>query len=153
MSDSHDNIEALRKAVELFNKENVELVVHCGDFVAPFVFKVLKKLNADFIGVFGNNDGEILGLLKQSDYSIFRPPYQAEFAGKKLLIMHEPLFVEQVAASGEFDILLYGHTHEIDIRKVGKTLIVNPGEVCGYISGKRSVALIDEKLNVSVREL
>ena len=37
LSDSHDNVHMVAKAVELFNDEGVVLVVHAGDFIAPFV--------------------------------------------------------------------------------------------------------------------
>ncbi len=62
MSDTHDNLPAIRKAVEFFNERNVDLVIHAGDYVAPFVARELKKLKAPLKGVFGNNDGERKGL-------------------------------------------------------------------------------------------
>jgi len=33
--------------------------------------------------------------------------------------------------------------HMTGVRKKGKVLIVNPGEVCGYLSGKSTMALLD----------
>jgi predicted phosphodiesterase len=36
-----------------------------------------------------------------------------------------------------------GHTH-IPVNKIrGKTLVICPGEVCGYLSGKATIALLD----------
>ncbi len=34
ISDSHDNLPKLKKAVTLFNKKNVSLVLHAGDYIA-----------------------------------------------------------------------------------------------------------------------
>jgi len=59
--------------------------------------------------------------------------------------LHEPYLLESVAQSGVYDFVFYGHTHEVDIRKVGNTLIVNPGESCGYLTGKATVVLLDPK--------
>ena len=35
MSDSHDNIWNLRKALEIIKKKNAQMIIHCGDFIAP----------------------------------------------------------------------------------------------------------------------
>ena len=52
LSDSHDNVPALAKAVGLFNDLEVELVIHAGDIIAPFMAKPLDHLQANFIAVF-----------------------------------------------------------------------------------------------------
>jgi len=57
--------------------------------------------------------------------------------------MHEPILIETIANSQEYDLVLYGHTHRIDVRKVGKTLVINPGELCGYLTGRSTVYLFD----------
>jgi predicted phosphodiesterase len=41
MSDSHDNIWNLRKAVKIVRDRQAGLLVHCGDFIAPFMLKEL----------------------------------------------------------------------------------------------------------------
>ena len=61
LSDSHDNVPMVKKAVELFNSEGVELVIHAGDFIAPFVVAAMGDLKCRVVGVFGNNDGERIG--------------------------------------------------------------------------------------------
>jgi putative phosphoesterase len=33
ISDTHDNLPAIKRAVDLFNEKNVDLVLHAGDFV------------------------------------------------------------------------------------------------------------------------
>jgi hypothetical protein len=37
MSDSHDNIWNLRKAVEIIKDRQAGLLIHCGDFIAPYL--------------------------------------------------------------------------------------------------------------------
>jgi len=58
--------------------------------------------------------------------------------------MHEPKFIDSLIKSGDYGLLVYGHTHEIDIR-VGETLVVNPGEACGWLTGKSTVVLLDSE--------
>ncbi|MHA1794561.1 MAG: metallophosphoesterase family protein, partial [Promethearchaeota archaeon] len=33
LSDTHDNLPKIKKVVELFIAENVDLITHCGDYV------------------------------------------------------------------------------------------------------------------------
>jgi uncharacterized protein len=70
ISDTHDDIENVQRAIDLFGREEVKLIIHAGDFVFPGVideFKNLKNMQPDIniIGVLGNNDGEKLVLLKK----------------------------------------------------------------------------------------
>ena len=142
MADSHDNLPAVAKAVGVFNDADVSLVVHAGDLVAPFVAKPLVGLNADFVAVFGNNDGERFGLARVFEGKIHRAPHLVDYGGKKILLLHEPDNLEALAVSGCFDAIVYGHTHDVDVQK-GKTLVVNPGECGGWLRGRRTVAIWD----------
>ena len=142
MTDSHDNMPAITKAVGVFNDVEVSLVIHAGDLVAPFTAIPLKQLKSDFIAVFGNNDGEKLGLSKVFEGRIHRPPHFITEGDKRILILHEPDNLKALSDSGHFDLIVYGHTHEVDVQK-GRTLIVNPGECCGWVKGRRTVAFWD----------
>jgi hypothetical protein len=51
ISDTHDNLPQIEKAVAFFNDKGVDFVIHAGDFVAPFSVAVLLKLNCDWVGV------------------------------------------------------------------------------------------------------
>jgi len=58
VSDTHDDLAAVEAAVALFDREGVDAVVHCGDFVAPFSVTPFDVAGVDFYAVRGNNDGE-----------------------------------------------------------------------------------------------
>src|SRR4030042_4011615 len=146
MADSHDSIPALVKVVGIFNDAGAKFVLHAGDLISPFVSKPIASLKAEFKAVFGNNDGEKQGLLKVFENRIFRPPHALEIGKRRILLMHEPDQIDALVKSQMFDIIIYGHTHEPVIKK-GATLVVNPGECCGYLSGKRTVALLDTDKN------
>jgi len=145
ISDSHDNIEAIKLAVDLLNKENVDLTIHLGDIVSPFCFDYFSKLRSPFLGVFGNNDGEVLFLQQKSEGKLHKPPYEVELDGKEFVLMHEPFGIDKIA--NEYDYVLYGHLHKIDIRKTKRGYIINPGELCGYITGKRTFVILNTQTN------
>jgi hypothetical protein len=145
ISDTHDRIEKIDKAVAFFNSFPVDLVIHAGDFVAPFTAQSFADLQADMVGVFGNNDGEKEGLLKAyaNIAVIAEPPYIYTFDKLSIIIMHKELDIDAYAK--KHDIIIYGHSHQYDIKKQGTAIIVNPGECCGYISGMSTVAVLDTK--------
>jgi len=165
VSDTHDSQEATRRAARLLLSRGAELVLHLGDIVAPFTLRRfheegVKKL----IAVYGNNCGERLGLQRVAaslGYEIHDWPHTVEIAGLRILMIHgigpaekTRKLVEAFAASGRYDAVLYGHTHEVDVRRIGSTLILNPGEACGCLTGRRTVALLDmETMEAKLLEL
>ena len=142
MSDSHDNLPAIRAAVGLFNERQVDMVVHAGDIVAPFTAREIKKLNCPYKIIFGNNDGEILGLYKIYEGNVFQPPHQFMVNDKKVLVLHDPILLNSFKEIKAFDIIIYGHDHNASISEspTGQ-LIVNPGECGGWLTGKSTVAI------------
>lgn len=148
ISDSHDNLPAIVRAVELFNTQRVDLVLHAGDFVAPFAAAKFQGLHMRLIGVFGNNDGDKLLLLDRlkGKGELYEDYHELELGGKKVVMMHQPKFLNVLIASRKYDLIIYGHTHHIDIQvdiKEGSSLVVNPGECCGWTTGSSTVAIVD----------
>ena len=149
ISDTHDHLSNVEKAVKKLNEEKVKLVLHAGDYVAPFVIPKFKNLKAKLIGVFGNNDGDH-ELLKKRFSENTNLEIRGRFAnvtvdGVKIALLHgdEMELLEALIESGGFDVVVHGHAHTAGVHKKGKTLVVNPGEICGYLSGKATFALFD----------
>lgn len=144
MADSHENMPMIAKAVKLFNQEKVRLVLHAGDFISPITAKEFKKLKAKLIGVFGNNDGDKLYLRRkfQEIGEIHLDTWEMEIKGKRVALMHQPRFLEALIASKRYDVIIYGHTHRVDIRS-GPPLVLNPGECGGWLTGKCTVGIVD----------
>lgn len=152
IADTHDNLPQLYKAVEFFGQEGVDLVLHAGDFVSPFTAKPLRALRCPFRGVFGNNDGDKL-LLREKFKDIgdiYEDCYEREIKGKKLILVHKEGLVDSLAKSNQYQIIIYGHTHKVDVQE-GEPLALNPGECGGWLSGKSTVALLDtEKMKAEI---
>ncbi len=144
LSDSHDNVPYLDKAVEIFNQRQVELVLHAGDFVSAFTSKPLSNLKCKFTGVFGNNDGDKLLLEDRFKNigEIYDDVYEDIIDGKRMILFHRETLVEKLSKSGKYDIIIYGHTHRVDLQD-GKPFIINPGECGGWITGKSTIAVLD----------
>jgi hypothetical protein len=146
ISDSHDHRENIFKAVEIFKKHKVRYVLHAGDIVAPFAARPFGQIEgAKFIAVFGNNDGEkiILNSTIKNSGGQIRDDFRGEIGGKKIFMTHSCSAIEDIAGSGKFDLVIYGHTHKRDIRKIGKTLLINPGESTDWLTDKPGVVVLD----------
>ncbi|MCX6566595.1 MAG: metallophosphoesterase [Candidatus Aminicenantes bacterium] len=145
LSDSHDNLDAGRRAVRFLRNAGCSLVIHAGDFVAPFSAQILGEVGCAVKAVFGNCDGEKYGLKAMIGPigTIRKAPFVFSHEGKKIVITHLNGPVEELSARREYDLIVYGHTHRPEIRRVENTLIVNPGEAGGWVTGRSTLALYD----------
>lgn len=144
ISDTHDNRTNIARAVEVFNREGVSLVIHGGDMVAPFTALDFKALNCPMEMVFGNNDGERIGLVNsfKGIGNLLPGPRTFSFQKKKFLLMHESECLDELINAASVDVIVYGHTHNAEVRE-GRPLVINPGEAGGWLTGKATVALLD----------
>ncbi len=150
ISDTHDKLENVEKFVSIFKHAGVGAVFHCGDFCSPFVARKMVALEGTpFYAVRGNNDGDI-SFLNASFARIgpIKEPYQnVELEGRKILLIHGHTVPEDcitdIARGGRYDIIMYGHYHHVRNEVVGKTLVLNPGEACGYLENVGTAMIAD----------
>ncbi|HOJ20668.1 MAG TPA: metallophosphoesterase [Armatimonadota bacterium] len=148
VSDTHDHLENLAEAIRLLNARGVELVLHLGDWVAPFVPVFMTKtapepLRCPVKGIFGNNDGDHFLFLQviareQTGIEIRKTLLPLELDGRRIVCYHgtEPEITEALVASKRWDVVFAGHTHEAGTREVDGVLHVNPGSLSGIRGGK-----------------
>lgn len=146
ISDTHDNLPMIDLVVKRLNELGVGLVLHAGDYVSPFTVQHFKPLKARLIGVYGNNCAERAVLKKLfSDVGADIRGFFAEVAVGELKIAllhgHDEELLRSLIGSEAYDLVVYGHTHRANLEGKGKTLVINPGEVCGYLSGKSTFAI------------
>lgn len=140
ISDTHDDIENVQRAIDIFNKEDVQYVIHAGDYVFPGIVMEFRRLNAKLIGVLGNNDGEKGLLLKaflEIDGDLKGELGELHINDLNIGIYHgtSAEIKKQLIKSGRYDIVVCGHTHRIEPVGVAKgnyskntsTLVLNPG--------------------------
>lgn len=148
ISDTHDNLSAIDKAITVFNSKGVDMIIHAGDWNAPFSLDRFMKAKAKVIGVFGNVNGERDGLIKKGKEigaKIMGDVAEVDLDGVKVMVIHgkDEEMVLALARSGKYQAIIRGHSHEPGVKRIGATLIINPGEACGYLTGKRTVAIFD----------
>jgi putative phosphoesterase len=159
MSDTHDRLGVIDKAVKRLNEMNVELVLHAGDYISPFVKDSLKNLKAPLIGVFGNNDGDRTLLKKK--FAEFGADIRGRFAfvvadGLRIALLHgdETELMRSLLELESHDVLVSGHTHVAKTYRKGRTLVINPGEASGILTGKATIAILDtETLEAKIEQL
>jgi len=149
ISDTHDNVAAVDRAVEIFEDAGVDAVVHCGDVIAPPVVPHFEGLEVH--AVLGNNDGELDGLESAfralgDDSELHGRFADLEFDGARFAVLHgeDTADVEAHAQSGEYDYVCYGHHHVAEERDVEGTTVLNPGAHFPDVPDEQhSVALVD----------
>ncbi|MCS7102561.1 MAG: metallophosphoesterase [Candidatus Korarchaeum sp.] len=155
ISDSHDDVESLERVLELFQRFGIDELIHLGDLISPFSLGPILSSGIPFRILRGNNDADVLVALKSIEGGgiYHQSPVEVDLDGTKLLLFHgfgdselTKFTAISLASSGRFDLILYGHTHEVHVEEVGETLITNPGELCGKLSGRRTAALLDTEL-------
>jgi uncharacterized protein len=147
MSDSHDNIWNLKKALKIIKDESAGMIIHCGDFVAPFMAKELHTAGVPVHGVFGNNDGDQYLLTRFSLTTTTNLTFhglvgQVEINDFNIAFTHERIVAEGLAFSGNFKMVCFGHSHEYFLQEIGTTILLNPGEIMGK-DGRPGFCLVD----------
>lgn len=147
MSDSHDNWTNLQKAVEISNNNNCDYLLFAGDLISPPGIAFLEQFNGRVKFVWGNNEAERVGMTRKFDASekveLCGDIFEGELDGLKVFMNHYPRFTELAAKSGEFDLCVYGHTHDYNEARIGNALLINPGEIQGFKTGKPTFVIFD----------
>lgn len=163
ISDTHDHMNNMSKAVSILNEKNVDALIHLGDYISPFCFREFDNLNDNikdnFSGVFGNNDGDKVFLKENLGQicNLVGIEFISTMGGKKIIgrhILGEEI-IDALVKSEEFDIILFGHTHSVVNKKHDNgVLVVNPGEACGYLSEDATFTIVDtEKMDAEIIEI
>ena len=145
LSDIHDHIWNLDKAKTLIRIEGCKAVIFCGDMCAPFTTQILTATGLPTYAVWGNVDEDHWAMVKKGGDNFFAATLSQEFnevvlGGKKIAFCHYPKLGSLLAETGYYDAVFHGHTHVTYSKKTGKTLLANPGAVCGIVKGRAGLA-------------
>ncbi len=151
MSDSHDNIQNIKKAVQIFKEDNVEVIMHAGDLVSPFCIPLFADFKNRFYLCSGNNLGDVQFIKKLiEDIGIFFDELgEIELGGKKFALYHgtNEIITNALLHSQEYDYVIIGHTHHKETLQEGKTVLINPGETFGDLYGEATIAILNTESN------
>jgi putative phosphoesterase len=144
ISDTHGHEHNTLDAIAIFESTGVDTVIHCGDIGSPTIPAMFTLWPSHF--VFGNVDQqkEILrSAIKKAGHRCHERFGQLELEGLQIAFLHgdDATLWQETLASGQWDMLCYGHTHRPEMRWEGRTLVLNPGAV--YRALPHSVAVVD----------
>jgi putative phosphoesterase len=146
IADTHDRLPAIAELVTQMQAAGVGMVLHAGDYCSPFALKAFEDAHVSLAGVFGRNDGDTQGLVSRAQAGfgaeLFESPHSFEIGGRRVLLVHDIGDVQKRSVSTH-DIVIHGNTHQQEMKTRGETLIVNPGEACGWLFGTPTAAILD----------
>jgi len=146
LSDSHDRVPAIAEFAKLFREAGVGMVLHAGDHCSPFSLSPLLAADLPFAGVFGRNDGDHQGLLAEASKGmateLYDSPHSVDVSGVRLLLIHDLSDVAERSVDAHA-VVIHGSSHIRQSRTSGSTLLLNPGEACGWLFGVPTAAILD----------
>jgi putative phosphoesterase len=135
ISDIHDNIPNLKKALDYCMLNKIEKIICCGDLAS---LETLDFLNDNFGGeifyTFGNMDNDFLQNypFENDQYKktkVFKDFGETELDGKRVAFVHFPKEAHELCESGKYKFVFYGHTHKPFEESVNNCKMLNPGNV------------------------
>ena len=146
LADTHDRLPAIDGLVRELQARGAHMVLHAGDYCAPFSLRPFLAHNVTLAGVYGRNDGDHEGLRALAatgvGIELFESPHSMELGDQHILLVHDLGDVSSRSIEAH-SIVVHGFTHREEMKTRGDTLIVNPGEACGWLYGTPSAALLD----------
>ena len=141
ISDIHDNVWNLEKALARPELQETEALLCCGDLCSPFIIHLLGRAYTQPIHiVLGNNDGDVASIISvaknYSNLQIHGEYFRGTLGGITMAMNHYPDIARSIAENGGFDVVCYGHNHTaVHDEKVNDTLLINPGPIMGFHGG------------------
>ena len=141
LADTHDRMPAIIELLRRMAEREVGVVLHARDYCSPFSLQPFAVA-----GVFGTNDGDHQGLRAKAEQALalelFESPHSFEFGGKRILVVHDIGEVNDRSIEAH-QLVVHGCSHKQEQVRRGDTLLVNPGEGCGWLYGTPSAAILD----------
>jgi putative phosphoesterase len=124
VSDTHDNLANFNRVIDWCNNQGIKTMLHCGDICTQ---ATINEAEQKFSGIisFAKGNGDY-------DLDNYQDMIDTELDGKKIACIHYPNLARELAESGKYDIVFYGHTHKPWEERVGNCRLVNPGELAGH---------------------
>lgn len=136
LSDTHDQIANLRAAVHYCNEVKIDLLIHCGDLISPFMLKELAAFKHETHLIYGNNAGDqhLISSRCEGEYPTIAHHGvlgSISFSDLRIVFVHFPELARGLAMQDSYDIVCCGHNHKHSVECYGNTLLINPGHLLG----------------------
>jgi uncharacterized protein len=146
LADTHDRLPAITEFLRRFAAEGCNMVLHAGDYCAPFGLNPFLTAQLPMAGIFGRNDGDHEGLRAAAQSAmgieLFESPHSFKLGTHSILLVHDIGDVH-ARSLAQHEFVIHGSTHQQEMKTRGDTLIINPGEACGWMFGSPTAAIVD----------
>ena len=148
LSDTHNNIPNLLKALQVFKAEGISQLLHCGDMADMLTARQMTGF--DVIYVNGNTDRSAEAV----SYTVWAlnprneipgDVYEGELGGVRIAATHGHLTgrLNKLIRSRRYKYVFHGHTHRQREEMIGKTRVINPGALGGALYEPRTICIVD----------
>ena len=146
ISDTHDDVGRLEKALAVLRTEGVSRILHCGDVCGPSLIRALGGFDVWIAR--GNMDRqhsltrEVNGTLGQGRLASF---HGLTLNGCSVAMLHgdNEELLSSTIASGKYAYAFHGYTHQSLDETVGSTRVINPGSLGGSRSQRHTFCTLD----------
>lgn len=163
VSDIHGSAPQLRKVLDYFEQEKMDMLVILGDILnygprngvpegldAQAIVEMLNPLSDRIIAVRGNCDSEV-------DQMLLNFPMMADYAmlvdnGTRYFLTHGHKYNEENMPMA-CDVFVYGHTHRQKIEKKGDVIVCNTGSITFPKDGNPPTFVTVENGTLTMHEL
>lgn len=146
ISDTHDNLRTLERALDILEAEEISTLLHCGDLCAPAIVKALAGFDTWIAR--GNMDRhpelkpvveEVIGVGRLADR------HRLTLGGQSVVMIHghRESELRRMINAGEYAYVFHGHTHRQRDHRIGPTRVINPGALGGMRWQRRSFCILD----------
>ena len=146
IADTHDRVPAIAELLVKLRDAGANVVMHAGDYCSPFALAPFQDAAVPLLGIFGRNDGDHESLeavaARGMGTELYESPHSFDVGGHRILLVHDLGEVNKRSITGH-SFVFHGCSHRQDTQTRGDTLLVNPGEACGWLYGTCSAALVD----------
>jgi putative phosphoesterase len=144
VSDTHGQLVLARAAVRMLESLKVERVLHCGDIGSAEIISLFAAWPTHF--VFGNVDydrARFRAAIKEAGQTCHDNFGEVEWEARRIALLHgdDARKLDETILCGQYDLVCHGHTHVAAKRRVGTTLVLNPGAV--FRANPHSIAVVE----------
>ena len=144
VSDTHGHVQNTQAAVRMLESLQVDEVLHCGDIGSSGIPPLFAPWPTHF--VFGNCDpheAELRMAIASAGKLCHGRFGDISLGGRRIALIHsdDARLFRQTITGGKFDLVCYGHTHQAEQHREGKTLVLNPGAL--YRANPHSLAIVE----------
>lgn len=151
LSDTHNNPDTLKRALNRFREQSIDIILHAGDVTNQQTLQLLSGFDVWIAQ--GNMDRD--PSLRSCARTLFGPGrfrsiHKIELDHISFALLHSDLHPEWVSIvqSGLYRYVIYGHTHKPDDTLIGTTRIINPGSLSNSRYKTPTCAYLNTTTNV-----